>query len=141
LKKEFEIARLSMVRATREEAIEPARGFAWSRRIYPLNPTPLEEAFADDFRVNRKQVDAVLRGIDEGWRARKPRTFYELEDAFGNQHSAGIDRMDLVFLCRMTFLDRRFDEDLWKALTVAGSGPIESQSLADPFDMEDDINY
>lgn len=129
-----------MVRAARAGEIGEARGYAWAKRIFPLQCYELEEKFESDFRITRDHVDSVLRAIDDGWRKKKLISFYDLEGPFG-ERASGLDRMDLVAVCRLAFLDRRFDDEVWKALTVAGSGPIESQGLADPFNLNDDITY
>jgi hypothetical protein len=136
--KEFELARLHMVRAAKHDEIDHVRGYAWAHRIYPFNPSNLEQAFKDDFTIRSETTEEILRAIDDGWTQKKLITFYNLED-LRDEHR--LDRMDIYHVCRLAFLDRRFDDSIWKALTVAGSGPIESQGLADPFDMERDIDY
>ncbi|MGY3452485.1 hypothetical protein [Bradyrhizobium sp. USDA 4353] len=140
MSKEFELARLAMVRAAKAGEIDPARGFAWTHRIHPARSTELEETFAADFKIGEQERENVWRRIDAGWRAGQLVSFYDLEGLPG-EDNAGLDRWELITVCRLAFLDRRFDDAVWRALTVAGSGPIESQGLADPFSMEDDINY
>lgn len=138
--KEFELARIQMVRAALAEEIDIARGYAWAHRIYPFNPCDLEKAFEDDFRVGRDASDAVLRIIDEGWHQKKLISFYDLESN-GEIRPHRLDRMDIYHVCRLAFLDDRFDDDVWKALTVAGSGPIETQGMLDEFEAERDLSY
>jgi hypothetical protein len=139
MRKEFEVARLAMVRAAIAGEIDAARGFAWSHRIHPLHSTPLEEEFADDFHVSRSKVEEVLKIVDDGWRSQNLVTFYELE-GLGNA-GVGLERMDLVAVLRMACLDRLFDESVRQKLVERGGGPIESQGLADPYSVEDDIQY
>jgi hypothetical protein len=137
--KEFEIARLHMVGLARAGQIDRVRGYAWARRIYPFNPYDLEETFEADFKIGRNQSERVLVAIDNGWRNNNPISFSDLE-GFGGSDS-GLGRMEIVHVCRLAFLDGRFDDTVWEALTVPGSGPIESQGLAGPFAMENDINF
>ncbi|MDI4231492.1 hypothetical protein OZ411_01520 [Bradyrhizobium sp. Arg237L] len=139
MSKEFELARLAIVRAVMAGDIDEARGFAWAHRIYPLRSTPLEEAFADDFHVSREKVDEVLRLVDSGWRKKNLVTFYDLEGV--GSEGVGLARMDLVAVLRTAYLDRRFHDDVWRKLVEPGSGPVESQGLADKFSVEDDISY
>jgi hypothetical protein len=49
--------------------------------------------------------------------------------------------MDIYYVCRLAFLDGRFDDTVWAALTEPGSGPIEAQGMTQEFRLEDDINY
>jgi antitoxin MazE len=139
MSKEFEVARLQMVRAARAGEISNVRGYAWAHRIYPFNPYDVEEAFESDFHIGREASDEVLKAIDDGWRKKKFVSFYDLEGS--RDRADGLDRMDIYHICRLAFLDGRFDDSVWKALTVAGSGPIESQGLAKEFEMEHDISY
>jgi hypothetical protein len=139
LSKEFELARLHMIRAAQAGEIDQVRGYAWAHRIYPLNPDALEEAFKDDFTVGRDEREEVLLAMEEGWRKKKPVSFYDLEGFRDRQE--GLDRMEIYHVCRLAFLDGRFHETVWEALTVPGSGPIETQGMTDEFNMQDDINY
>lgn len=135
MSKEFEIARLQIIFAARQGLTDPVRAFAWSHRIYPFQPSELEEAFKEDFDVSSDDIGAVLTCIDDGWKSEKKTTFYEIEAKLRSD----LDRGDIISVCRLAFLDGRFDTDVWKALTVAGSGPIESQGIALPFDLDTDI--
>ncbi|KRR14938.1 hypothetical protein [Bradyrhizobium valentinum] len=135
--KEFEIARLAIIRACKAGEIDEGRGYAWSRRIFPLNPRDLEFAFAEDFTIGQEKRDEVYQIIDEGWRKNKLVKFYDLEGLGGS--GIKLDRMDLVAVCRLAHIGDLFDDALYKALVAPGSGPIESQGLANPFSMEDDI--
>lgn len=137
--KEFEIARLTMIRAARSGEIDQARGFAWAHRIHPFHSTPLEEAFEDDFHIGLANREEVMGIIDRGWRSNKLVTFYEIEGFGGTGVNLG--RMDIVAILRLAFLDSRFDEAVWRALVEPGSGPLESQGLADQFSVDDDLNY
>jgi hypothetical protein len=141
LSKEFEIARLIIVQAGFAGKIESARAFAWSHRIHPISPAALEDEFKLDFKITDSQVDAVMQEIDAGWRLKKPVTFYNLETKLGHGTATSLGRMDLIGICRVAFLDNRFDDAVWKALTVSGSGPIESQGMCKPFNPEDDLDF
>ena len=136
MSKEFEIARLNMVSLARDEEIDRVRGYAWAHRIYPFNPYALEEVFADDFTIGRTKVNNIMKMIDEGWRNKQPVSFYDLESAFGHG-----DRMEIYYVCRLAFLDGRFDDTIWKALTVNGSGPVETQGMTEDFDVDHDLSY
>jgi hypothetical protein len=138
--KEFEIARLQMIKAARDGDIDRARGYAWAHRICPFDVREIEEKFQDDFKIGRDAADDVLLKIEDGWRSNKPVTFYDLE-RFGGQQARGLHRMDIYHVCRLAFLDGRFDTTVWTALTKPGSGPIETQGMAREFRMDDDINY
>lgn len=142
MSKEFEIARLLVVAAARRDECDRGLGFAWSSRIYPFfHEYRSTEAFAEEFIVSREQVKAIIEHIDKQWLAKESFTFYELEQKFGDRWSGNgkIDRGKLIDVCRYAFLSRRFDQSLWQALTVEGSGPVESQGLADEFDPIDDL--
>jgi hypothetical protein len=121
-------------------AISTARGYAWAHRIYPFSVREIEEKFEDDFNIGRDAADDVLQKIEAGWRSNKPVTFYDLE-GIGGQGSGGLHRMEIYYVCRLAFLDGRFDDTVWAALTKPGSGPIETQGMTEEFRMEDDINY
>lgn len=140
MSKEFEIARLAIVRATMANEIDISRGYAWSHRIYPLSSGQLEETFKTDFNVSEEQVSSLLRTIDDAARKKKPVSFYDLEGPFGS-NDGGLSRMELYHVCRLAFLDRRFDADVWSALTKPGSGPIETQGMTKEFSMQSDIDY
>jgi hypothetical protein len=133
--KEFELARLHMVNAGRAEEIDRSRAYAWAHRIYPLDPRDLEDTFVADFKIGPNRSGAIMTMIDVGWRNKKPVSFYDLESAIGG------DRMEIYHVCRLAFLDRRFDDNVWKALTVPGSGPIETQGMTEDFDEESDLPY
>lgn len=135
-KKEFELARIMMVNAAREGHVEHHRGFAWASRICPNNPTPLEQAFGDDFDVDQAKVEAVLKVIDVGFLNRKPVTFYSLEAPIG-QSKLGVSRYHLIAICRMAFLNGLFDEDTWRGLQ--SDSPSELGGFRRKFDPQDDL--
>lgn len=138
--KEFEIARLLMLQAARSKQISESQGFAWAQRMWPLRISPIEQAFQADFDITDRQVEATSSEIDKAWRSGTPIDYYTLEQRHGPSTVTGLDRMQVVAICRMFFLDGRFDQTVWHALTVPGSGPIESQGLADPFKPNDDLH-
>jgi hypothetical protein len=136
LSKEFELARLQMIRAARAGDVDQGRGYAWAHRIFPFNPRNLEEIFESDFKISRKAVDDVVRAIADGWRSKKYVQFYDLEGKFQS-----LDRMEIYHICRLAFLEDSFDSKVWKALTENGSGPVETQGMCEPFKLDYDIEY
>lgn len=140
--RDFEIARLLMVRAARDKEIDEATGFAWAHRIYPmLAASPVAEAFKADFETSTDEVDAVLKAIDKIADANDQKVgFYDLSDALNVGHGRGeMTRGQLINICRYIFLDRRFNAEVWESLVEVGSGPVESQGVANPFDSKWDL--
>jgi hypothetical protein len=84
--------------------------------------------------------DTVLRIIGNGWREKKLVQFYHVED-HADVRESRMGRMDIYHVCRLAFLEDRFDKEVWKALTVPGSGPIETQGMLDDFNPKDDLSY
>lgn len=141
MSKEFEIARLLMMRATLDGLISESRGYAWSARVSPINKTQTEQTFASDFSVSDAQADAVAKDIDAADLAGQPIQFYTLEQTHGPGTATNLSRMEIVAVCRMYFLDSRFTPQTWKGLVAPGSGPIESQGMADPFKASHDLDF
>ncbi len=140
--KDFEIARLLMVRAARDGEIDQATGFAWAHRIYPMfGASPVAEAFKPDFETSTDDVEIVLKAIDKIAEAKDQEVgFYELADALNVGHGRGeMTRGQLINICRYIFLDRRFSSRVWETLVQVGAGPVESQGIANEFDAKWDI--
>ncbi|XSC43437.1 hypothetical protein ACF1BQ_036600 [Bradyrhizobium sp. RDT10] len=87
--KEFELARLAMVRAAKAGEVDPARGLAWSHRIHPLNGRDLEDVFKDDFKIRAEDVEAILEMIDDGWRNKSSFRFTILRASLAVNTSVG----------------------------------------------------
>ena len=140
--KEFEITRLLMVRSARSGEIGKATGFAWANRVYPLfTDGPLIEAFRSDFATSADQVGQVLKTLDEKSEQQNGKVaFYSLETALDVGHGGSMTRGQLIDCCRYIYLDGRFSKKVWDSLTVNGSGPVESQSLASP-DIRDEWDF
>jgi hypothetical protein len=133
MSKDFEIARLHAITEARTSQHE-ALAYAWSRRVYPgFHTCPLVDAFEGDFAVGSEKFSTVLQLVDDDWMGAKALSFYDIEGQLGSRTNGEIDRSDLIAILRYVFLSGRFDDELWRRLTVNGSGPIESQGIADPF--------
>ncbi|WMS89302.1 hypothetical protein [Pleionea litopenaei] len=113
--------------------------YAWDEGVYPFfqdtdgSVTPMpHEIFGAHFLRTKEQVDRVTKLLDDRWIAKNVPTFDELENEFSNE----LDRMDLVKICRYSFLYGGFDDDFWNTLLTPMQCPSEAISINREFDRK-----
>jgi len=140
--RDFEIMRMMMVDAARRGDLDQATGFAWAHRIYPMfGSTTVAEAFKADFENGTDEIGKVLKAIDEIAEANDNKVgFYSLETAMDVGHGRGeMTRGQLMHIARYIFLDGRFNKQVWASMVRNGAGPVESQGVANDFDVKWDL--
>jgi len=124
------------VSAGEEWPIHPAYVYAWLSGVYPdCDPiVKWHEPFSGQFSVLQKEVSELIVLLDEAWTAKKPISFYDVEDALGihgvARSSSNWQRWKLVSACRYLFLSESFDDEFWKTLLKNGDCPSEALGIA-----------
>ncbi|MDX1366807.1 hypothetical protein [Pseudomonas sp.] len=117
--------------------------YAWDAGVYPLfnDGADWHKPFNAQFKVTESEIDELSKLLDENWLAKKPITFYELEDHFdvkGTSYTnSNWERWKLITACRYMYLQELFDTDFWASLVENGKCPSEALSICRPFKLTD----
>lgn len=129
------------------DRLDDAYVYAWDSDVYPIfhEGAPWHQAFEDDFHVSREMMSELARRLDKAWdggQGTAP-TFYELESLYDARHgNTEWDRSSLIGAMRYMALSRgRFDQKFFAEVTRDAGAPSEANSLADPFNRNNDIYF
>lgn len=119
--------------------IPPALAFAYEHRLAPLFHEEIREHYGTDpyediYAVRRDFITDVSEWLDQRWLDKDYEgvKFSKLENAFGGYKA---NRMELVFSLKYMRLDRRFDDELFKA--VMKDAPVEAQGVMQTYEPKD----
>lgn len=103
--------------------------YAIANDIFPFfqNETD-DDPFINCYKISSQQISEVINYIDEEWLKDNLYDFYTLENKFGGKGN----RSNLIRILRYTYLDDRFDDELWDKLV--SEAPMEANSLNRPLD-------
>jgi len=101
--------------------------------IYPLWHqswhTSENDPFEELYHTNKEFIYSVMTYVDELWLAKKDLpSFYDLEEKYGRDN-----RSLLIHAFRYCFLNRGFDETVYKALFGESSHPSEAAGICMEF--------
>lgn len=145
----YELMRVKIIEAGRrqDDFVPPSYAYAWASHVFPLlHETSVQHAFANEFEILEREVSLVHSFMADEWTAKRPLTFYQLEDEFGGKDGgysgarANLGRWKLMRIVRYIALEGRrdrFDDAFWKQLLENGSCPAEALRLDRPFELGD----
>ena len=105
--------------------------YAISHDCYPMfHSTEETDIYLDCFFFFFDFFNEFIKYIDEEcWLKKEYKTFYQLEDRFGNGK-----RADMAIILRYCYLDGRFDDNnFWEKITKNGECPVECRSISAEF--------
>ena len=81
------------------------------------------DPYYDCYKIKYDEIHKILTYIDSEWLEKRLYSFYDLEEHFGGRDR----RVALIDVLRYTYLDRRFDGELWEKLI--SWAPAEASSI------------
>lgn len=103
--------------------------YAISNDIFPFfQDEHNNDPYKTLYQISSEKISDVINYIDEEWLKDKLYSFYDLETKFDSR----VDRSELIRILRYTFLDDRFDANLWEKLV--SWAPVEANSLNSPIE-------